>query len=342
MAYKFQAGEAVLSGTLKQEGSVSVYDSLGLQVLGDEAGTILQGYFKSGSNGAELYLNDGSEVSQVKLEGNGTISGSGAAKFGSTLAVMGTIIGQSTVSGTAFTGHSFVASNEVEGLTLSSSSDLSAGGNLAVMGTIIGQSSVSGTTFTGNSFAASLTLSASTNVSAGGNISADGTLQVFGNIKLNGAGTATPSLLFDDSYLLYVTGTNQTAKVQKLGSFVSSLAGVGITYNSTTGKLDGDASSTPTEVEDANATLVEGLNFATGSCQTVSRVWTLPSSPSAGDLVRVKAYDNVSTDSRGLTIRRAGTQTIDGTLTEIVLESNNASLGFVAATAGSAAKWQII
>ena len=79
---------------------------------------------------------------------------------------------------------------------------------------------------------------------------------------------------------------------------------------------------------DANATLVKGINVASANT-SAARTLTLPASNtvSAGDSVKVKV---AGVSSGAVTIQRNGTdQSIDGNLSSIVLESDNAAVEFI-------------
>ena len=78
---------------------------------------------------------------------------------------------------------------------------------------------------------------------------------------------------------------------------------------------------------DADATLAVGVNVATANT-SAARTLTLPASAglSVGESVKVKV---AGVSSGAITISRAGSQTIDGNLTSIILESDNAAIEFV-------------
>ena len=99
------------------------------------------------------------------------------------------------------------------------------------------------------------------------------------------------------------------------------MAGAGIT--ATNGVLSTDAAVNSTAFGDANATLVEGLNFGNATL-TANRTLTLPASPSNNDIVRVKAP--ASMGGFDLIIQKgAADQRIDG-LESIRLESNGGAV----------------
>jgi len=78
---------------------------------------------------------------------------------------------------------------------------------------------------------------------------------------------------------------------------------------------------------DADRTLSVGINYASAN-MSQPRTWTLPASAglSNGDSVKVKA---AGVSSGAITIQRAGSQTIDGSLTSIKLESDNAAVELI-------------
>ena len=89
----------------------------------------------------------------------------------------------------------------------------------------------------------------------------------------------------------------------------------------------GPGSVTVTTFGDEDATLAVGVNVASANTST-TRTLTLPASAglSAGDSVKVKV---AGVSSGAVTIARAGSQTIDGSLTSVVLESDNAAIELI-------------
>ena len=127
---------------------------------------------------------------------------------------------------------------------------------------------------------------------------------------------ATDSIAFIDS-------DGNGSKKESIADLATAMAGAGIT--ATNGVFSSDASPTPTSHGDANATLVEGMNWSTAEF-TATRTWTLPASPDAGDTVSVKAPANAQVYA--LTVLRAGSQTIDGQ-NDVVFASPNGAADFV-------------
>jgi hypothetical protein len=132
---------------------------------------------------------------------------------------------------------------------------------------------------------------------------------------------ATDSLSFFD----YSAGG--AAKVETIADFVDAMAGSGLT--AVAGVLSSDASPTPTDHGNNNATLVQGFNFSSVVFGTSAKTWTLPASPDLGDTVTVKAPSNAS--DFALTIAGAGGYTIDGEAS-IIIDSDYGAVALVAAS----------
>jgi hypothetical protein len=110
-----------------------------------------------------------------------------------------------------------------------------------------------------------------------------------------------------DEFMISDAGVLKRLDLNVYGAF---LAGNGLT--NTNGVLSLDSAGTPSGFGDAAATMVEGVNYGTTTL-TADRVWTLPGSPTVGDVVRIKApaamggNKIVVTPSAGKTIDGAGT-----------------------------------
>jgi len=132
-----------------------------------------------------------------------------------------------------------------------------------------------------------------------------------------------------DDYVVFLDGgASGDGKKEKWADIVAAIAGGGLT--ATNGVLSTDAASAAA-IGDTNSMLSEGMNFGSNTF-TADRTWTLPGSPTVGDVVHVKAPGNLG--GYDLTVQRSGStsHTIDGQ-TSIELESNGAavSLMYVAA-----------
>ena len=84
--------------------------------------------------------------------------------------------------------------------------------------------------------------------------------------------------------------------------------------------------STNVQNVDDGGTFQVGFNYfsSLGGAESA----TLPASPSVGNVVQVKAASNCSSDNK-ITINRAGSQTIDGSNTSIILESPDAAVSLM-------------
>lgn len=147
------------------------------------------------------------------------------------------------------------------------------------------------------------------------------------SVDLNELTAAAIDVANDD--FAFVDASDDSTKKESIADLITAIAGTGLT--ATDGVLSVAAASGVNAVGDADATLTESFNYASATISD-NRTWTLPASSGlqVGDVIHVKlaAVD----PGKGVTIARAGTQTIDG-LTSIRLESPNAavSLKYVAA-----------
>ena len=131
--------------------------------------------------------------------------------------------------------------------------------------------------------------------------------------------TAATVDVANDSIAIVDANDSNGSKKESIADLVSAMAGPGLT--ATNGVLSSDASPTPTNHGDANGTLAEGMNFSS-AVFSAARTWTLPASPDAGDVVSVKAPSNATTHE--LIVARAGSQTIDGEISVVLMSDNGA------------------
>ena len=87
----------------------------------------------------------------------------------------------------------------------------------------------------------------------------------------------------------------------------------------------GSGTAAVNAIGDANATLAVGIN-APSAASSASRTWTLPASAglNPGESIVIKAYGNSGTNP--LTIALVGSQEVDGSTENLVLESDNAAI----------------
>jgi hypothetical protein len=123
-----------------------------------------------------------------------------------------------------------------------------------------------------------------------------------------------------DELMVSDAGTLKRMDISVLSSFQ---AGAGLT--ATNGVLSLDSAGTPTGFGDAPATMVEGVNYGTTTL-TADRVWTLPGSPTEGDVVRIKAP--AAMGGNRIVVTPSAGKTIDGQAT-VDLESPGAAIALI-------------
>jgi hypothetical protein len=114
-----------------------------------------------------------------------------------------------------------------------------------------------------------------------------------------------------------------------VANFASSIAGGGLSVSG--GKLTVQSNAV-NSCGDQNEDLEEGMNFGSATF-TADRTWTLPGSPTVGDVVHVKAPGNLG--GNDLTIQRSGSSHLIDGQTSIELESNGAAVSLMYAAANN-------
>tara|TARA_R110000824_G_scaffold104480_4_gene248027 strand:+ start:4170 stop:5567 length:1398 start_codon:yes stop_codon:yes gene_type:complete len=226
----------------------------------------------------------------------GLIAGTGVKAAAGVLEVSGSQYGGigSSATSLSITGSKL----DVVGVTLASDSILS----LTSAGAVYKNSyALLGTAFAGEGIKAT-----------GGQLSVD----------LNELGTTDMSPSAD--YLVFVDANGNASKKVKWEDFCDDFAGGGIT--NTDGVLSTDAGATPTGVANTAATLTEGTTYGTTTF-TADRIWSLPASPSYGDMVRVKAPLSLGGFNL-LVAKTTGAHSIDGA-PDVVISSNGAAVSFI-------------
>jgi hypothetical protein len=202
--------------------------------------------------------------------------------------------------------------------------------NTATDKIIFGQDS----TFTGTTIDHLGTVAAATSITttalvggtiAGSSISGSA-LASLSSLRVDGASVDAPLALGADA-MYFFDATDSLMKKQSWSAIATAMAGSGLT--ATAGVLSSDASPTPTDHGNSNATLVQGFNFSSVVFATTGKTWTLPASPDLGDTVTVKAPSNAS--ALALTIAGAGGLTIDGEAS-IIIDSDYGAVALVAAS----------
>jgi|6_EtaG_2_1085325.scaffolds.fasta_scaffold00077_34 hypothetical protein len=265
---------------------------------------------------ATLLQSDGTDVSYVAMSGDATIAAGGAITIADnavTLAKMAglargkIILGDASGDPSALavgSAHQFFQSDGTDAAWVSMSGDVTLAAGVASIGaTKVTDAMLNDDVATGL---------AGVGLSAGSGVLA---------LDLNELSAGAVDVTADSIAIVDANDSNASKK-ESIVDLVAAMAGSGLT--ATNGVLSSDASPAPTSHGDANATLVEGMNWSSTTF-TADRTWTLPASPDSGDVVTVKAPTNAETYV--LIVSKAGSQTIDGQ-TIVVLNSPNAAISF--------------
>ena len=318
MAYKFQLGQATMSGNLVQEGDLSLKDGTSNNLTGSGyayfAGALKAGddSFQVSAGGAvtaaSLNNSAGGITNAGAIAGATTIAGSGVASLGSVAVDTGATIGCD--------GDTDLLTLAVQTLTLASNAKLVA-------------TSISGSSLDIDASQANFAQGLAAFDNTGFEIDAQYAFAASGSISLAGASDVTVDLTADSVYLLD-DSQSQLVKRDTWASVVSEMAGAGLNQNASTKKLEVSANTVTTLEAVAGAdgsSLVEGYNVLTGGDLTGSITVLLPASPTAGDVVYLK-----NTGGAGFSItvgRNTGAHAIDGTSGSVVLESEYTAISFV-------------
>jgi surface antigen len=123
-----------------------------------------------------------------------------------------------------------------------------------------------------------------------------------------------------DSIAFIDANDSNISKKESIVDFIAAIAGGGLSANAGVLSTQGGVATAIGDV--ATATLAEGMNYGSATLGQNS-VWSLPATPSVGDIVHAKAPANLGGFT--LKIARQGTHTIDGVL-ELSLETAQAAV----------------
>jgi hypothetical protein len=140
------------------------------------------------------------------------------------------------------------------------------------------------------------------------------------DVDLNELTAATVDVAADSIAIVDADDSNASRK-ESIADLVAAMAGSGL--SATNGVLSTEAGVTQS-FADANATLVEGMNFGTVTL-SADRTLTLPSAPSNGDVVRVKAPASLGGNDLIVAVDIGTSHLIDGQAS-VVLESDGAAI----------------
>ncbi len=274
----------------------------------------------------KLLVADGSDYEEVALSGDATLASGGALTIGNlavttakladdavSLAKMAALTRASIIIGDASGNPSALAKGAASTFLQSDGTDtayVAMSGDATLNAGVI---SIGATKVTD----AMINDDVATGLGGVGLSAASGVLA----LDVNELPTAATLAVSADSFV-WLDATDNSSQRNTFAQLATAMAGAGIT--ATNGVFSSDASPTPTSHGDAAATLVEGMNWSS-AVFSAARIWTLPASPDAGDVITVKAPTNAHTYA--LTVSKAGSQTIDGQDT-VVLASPNAGVSF--------------
>ena len=144
-------------------------------------------------------------------------------------------------------------------------------------------------------------------------------------LDLNELNAAAVDVAADSIAIIDANDSNGSRK-ESIVDLVAAMAGGGLSASG--GQLSTQANAV-SSYGDASVTLAEGMNYGTAQL-SADRTLTLPAAPTVGDVIHVKAPNNLA--GFRLIISRAGTQTIDGAVTIDIESADGAvSLMYVAA-----------
>jgi len=231
-------------------------------------------------------------VTATSYSGSSTLEAVGAAKFGSSLEVSGTV----KLAGVAETAIAVADDSlyfkDSDGLMKSESvADLmafAAGDGLVAASGVLA-ANVDDSSIEINSDAlrvkAAGIVDAMLNDDVAAGLAGNGLSAASGVMALDLNELSAASVAVANDSIAIIDADDNSSKKESIADLVSAMAGAGLT--ATNGVLSTDA-GVSTAVGDASATLAEGMNFGSATF-TATRTWTLPASPSNGDIVRVKA-----------------------------------------------------
>jgi hypothetical protein len=376
MAYKFQLGSAILSGTMKVEETLNA--ASGFELAGTAlTATAAELNVLDGLAQGSILLGDGdgaAAITDIKtsgqiLVGNGTTAVSVAVSGDATLAANGALTIANNAVETAMIADEQVTLAKLAHAGANTVLVRDAGNTGDPSFKAIGDTQLligNGSGFTAAALSGDVTManngavtiandavqaamlnddviSGQTELAQGSLAAADeillsdgGVIKRFGVDSLakdSGALTTEAAIVVADDYILFLDGgaTGETKKEQ-FSDVVDAIAGSGLT--ATNGVLSTDGAAVQL-LSDQDMNLSGGVNVYNGAAPAASRAYTLPSGSnlSNGDVIRVKAGD-LATNSVSASIQCQGTDKIEGTLTQIDLESPGAAVTIIYAGSG--------
>jgi len=310
------------SGLTASSGVISV-DIDGLSALGGTGLHQTQDHFMFSDNGTEKKITFSNLEDAIfgNVSGDATIAAGGALTIANDAVEQAMIaddaVGADQLAANAVVNAS-IASNaaidmdKLDGGSLASSlSDLDQG-DLLYAGDVDDSNNIKSITFSNLEDAIFGNVSGDIALAAGGAATIQANAvegSMLNNNIVSGLTDIGAAIVGTDEMIISDNGTIRRTDMSRLKTFI------------------GSGTSAITEHGDANRTLAVGVNVATANTST-ARTWTLPESSglTVGESVKIKV---AGVSSGAITIARDGSQTIDGSLTSIVLESDNAAVELI-------------
>ena len=344
MAYKFQLDDAIMSGTLVQEGATEVIGNL------TATGGVISGSSLTLGSAAFAISAAGAISGATSIDGSGdltvgtitmaefTVAANGNTDIDGTLNVEGV---PSFQAGAVFSG-GVTTANAIAGASTITGSGLLTMNDLSITQTTL----LSGDVALSGAADAALAVAADSlyflDVTTG-KVRRDTVSDIASSMAGVGLGAASGQFAVDlnelgaatvnvaaDSIAIIDADDSDASKKESIADLVSGMAGAGLTATNGVLSTDGGAVTAGGD----GVTLSEGYNYFTG---TVSATCTLPGAPSAGDVVTVKAGN--TTLGQNITINAAGSHKIDEDATNIHLESPYAAVTLVYVKAND---WRLV
>ena len=287
-------------------------------------------------NGSVILSDAGALGGLTTISGSGFISGLGLdIETQADIAQKLTVHGVSDLDGGINVDDTFTvsAAGAVAGATTISGSGQISGAKL-----IIDTNGVIGTagdanllTLKNNELSVAGAMKAAGAVSGSGTLQIGGAVTLDGTLELNGVADAAADLAADSLYFLDGDGL---VKSERLSDYASSLAGSGLSAAS--GVLSVTSNNVSSVV--SGSTLSEGYNYVAATA-TASAGMVLPSAPSAGDLVVLKAGAGVSNSNFIEVNTGDNNHKIDGGAGPIRIESPFGAVSLIYVVAND---WRIV
>jgi hypothetical protein len=302
-------GTQLMKGALS--GSSTIYAAGSVSTSGDFAASGSMSSAGASISGTSALA----VVTATSFSGSSTLEAAGAARLGSSLEVSGTVkLAGVTDTAVQVSNDSFYfkdADGLVKSDTIADLMTAAAGDGLAASSGVL-EVGVDDSSIEINSDAlrvkAAGIVDAMLNDDVAAGLAGNGLSAASGVMALDLNELSAASVAVANDSIAIIDADDNSSKKESIADLVSAMAGAGLT--ATNGVLSTDA-GVSTAVGDANATLAEGMNFGSATF-TATRTWTLPASPSNGDIVRVKAPGSLGGNDLIIAVDGGTSHLVDG------------------------------